>query len=261
MLNKLSIMRWFIIKHFPPIKIVTISAFLMFLDIAYILSKRHISGGDALLILFQGSQYGNFILIDHLFFIIFNGIPIYLSSYALNAQQIKCGSSVLIRFKEKKDYYLYLSVTNKLLTFIFIVLHLLAVILFCFVSKSDFSYSDYSAEFFNCFHLTNKNYNIILISGILLRFLEIDTAQKLNTFLYAKFGNLQLPFICLIVAYFLIPFIKFKFYPMGLSSVIRFSSYGNFKSYIIIVAIFYITLGLVLDLCIAKKEIFNLLER
>jgi|GEM_PF-3376948 hypothetical protein len=260
MINGTSL-RWFVAKNYLTKRVVLV-LFLMFIfDILYIESKSKLSGTDTLTMLFYGCSGGHFVLIDLLFFLIFNFIPLYFSAITLDSKNINAGNTVMIRFKKKFEYYLNLQISFCFFLVVYFVVHILSVIIYNVLFVEPNLWSSETSQIL--YGITDGNTKIfIIVSALILRFIELFFTQKVLVLIHSVFGNLSIEFVTILLGYFLIPFIEWRLYPFGLSSISRILLYeDDTTKYIIAIAFIYAACSVIIDIYISKKRIYNLLER
>lgn len=253
--------RWFICKNYTLSKLLLVFVVVLLSDMLYISSKLSIVGADTFTLLFQGTSYGNFALMDVLYFIIFNGIPLYLASITLDSRTVHGSNNVLIRLGKKVNYYRLTQYSFVIILFMYILIHLIIVAVYVLILNQKFEFSSYSNELFSMCGNKNLPYFVLILLGIALRIIELICVQKIIFFLYIKIKNLSIIFVFIIAGYFIIPFVGKGIYPLGLSSLLRMTSlHENPVISIFIIAIAYIVICISIDIYIKKKGIYNLLE-
>lgn len=253
MINCTSL-KWFIIKNYS-IKRMLLPLLLIFaIDILYIASKSELTEVDAITVLYYGCTSGNFVLTDLLFFLIFNFTPLYFSAITLDSKSINAGNTIIIRFRKKSEYYLNLQISFCFFLILYFFVHILAAIIYSVIFfESNIWFNDSSQILYGI--VDRKLKFFILISAIVLRFIELLFTQKVLILLHSIFGNLSIEFISILFGYFLVPFVDGNLYPLGLSSIARIFSYeGSIVRYVITLAFIYVACSIIIDIYISKKK-------
>lgn len=262
MINNINIIRWLFSKCYLGKHIIITVVFVLFLDIAYILSKNISSVGDAGFLILQGYGQGYLSIIDLLFFIIFNFIPLYFTSLALEKQNLtKCMYSV-VRCRSKQTYINCFLLSFSMFLIVYFIIHGLAIVLYSIIFNCTFNFGEYSISLSQSLEIENNHFEKIILFSLILRFLELLCIQEVLSIIQSKTNKLSIAFICAICAYFSLIFIQFKYYPIGISSVIRWGIFGqsiNINFFIGLIILVIILVASHLYMC--KKGIFELLER
>lgn len=254
-----SSLKWFFVINFLN-KRVLFSFFLVFVfDILYFLSKTNLIGVDTVAVLFYGCSDGNFVLIDMLFFLIFNLTPLYFSAVIFDSGNIKA-QYVIIRFRKKSEYYFVMETSFCIFLLIYFAVHFFSVVFYNTVFTNREVWFPIKSEIL--YNVTQVHYGHIVTAAVSLRFFELVFVQKFFAVAHSFLCNLTIEFIAVLVGYFFSPLVKWNLYPFGLSSISRFFLVADFFNiYIVITLLIFIVGSVILDFLMSKIGIKNLLEK
>lgn len=170
---------------------------------------------------FNGYGLGYLNIIDFLYLLILNGMPIYFLSIYLGDKN-SMRSIVMVRLKNKNKWLLHIQVS--MLVFIIAQL-LLIVLLTILVSGASTLLAGAGIPGNQAFYDDTNSLGQIII-GAFLRFLEIMFLQMLFLVIYSLVKNVLTAFMVSMSLYLSIIFSDFKFIPLGLSSISRIIELG-----------------------------------
>lgn len=258
MINRASL-KWFFAENYFNKRIVFLLSLVFVFDILYILSKTYSGGADTVVLLFYGCSGGNFVLIDVLFFLIFNLMPIYFSTVIFDSNKIKT-QYVIIRFRKKSEYYLVSELSFCFFLSVYFTAHLLSAVIYNFLFTGSETRFSVNSEIL--YDVAYTHIGFVVAAAVFLRFSELIFVQKLLAVVHSFFGNLTIEFIVLSAGYFFVPFVNYKLYPLGLSSISRMLLFGvSFEKYIVMTVLIYVVGSVIIDIFMCKKGIKNLLEK
>ena len=187
-----------------------------------------------------------------LYFLIFNGIPLYLFSISLDEQCSNTNIHLLVRCHSRKIFLLLIQQSFVMFLILNYVFHFLSILVFCvvnFLRVGSISYVQ----------IINYDVCINLVVSLFMNFVELLFCQLIITVIYLSSNKISLAFLGIVGCYSANLFIDFKHYPFGVYSFLRLKEAGFVENALIPFAVF-ICLSICLQLYIIKKCIPKLSE-
>lgn len=203
--------------------ILVISMFII--DFLYLSSRSISTIGDSYLIFMEGYGQGEFDLISFLFLLIINGIPLYIAALNLDEHAQRVSMHVMVRHKSKRRYFCLTQITYCIFLLGYFLLHLIFILIHGLLFRFDFGFGKYSILVLDILQQNPSSLKSILLMSLCLRFLELLSVQGIIALLQSL--KISIAFICTILGYFVLLFIVFPYYPLGLSSILRWTTMGE----------------------------------
>lgn len=261
MLNVWSMLKWTALKCYSAKKLLIVVITAATVDFLYMSSLGNMALCDEYYALFEGYGQGYFDLGSLLFLLIFNGIPLYFAALSLDEQATKAGNHVLVRYDKKITYFYLNQFVYMLFLLLYFVIHLIIVSFYGLLFGDNSGLGEYYTQLAIFISYEGSPFSLLVMS-IALRYLELLFFQSIIILLESLINKLSVIFILVICGYLSLFLIQFRYYPFGLSSIVRWTLLSdNIKNNFAVCAIIFMTASISIYIYMSKRGIYQLLER
>lgn len=252
MSNKINIVKMIFRKSYSIKRVVIVFFIILLSDYLFLFFKGDCTFDNCIITILEGYGQGYFNLTSFLYFLIFNGIPLYLFSISLDEQCSDTNTHLLVRCHSRKNFLFLIQRAFVLFLILNYVFHFLSILVFLFVNFLG-------AESISYVQIINHNVFMNLVVSLFLNFVELLFCQLIITVIYLSSNKISLAFLVIVGCYSANLFIDFKYYPFGIYSFLRLSE-TDFVENALIPFLGFTCLIVCLQLYIIKKCIPKLSE-